>query len=162
MESSKLNPAVALDFILGGNSRFTIRRIATGGRFTYRVSKPYDKKPEESSIWFVSLLSGSDNENDYSYFGYIRKVSDKFQFFFGGAKSRIGNQAPGVVVFDKVFNTMLTHGLLSTQLEIWHEGKCCRCGRTLTVPESIESGIGPECSKISSNYKTHKHEKVLS
>jgi hypothetical protein len=29
-----------------------------------------------------------------------------------------------------------------------HEGKCGRCGRLLTVPSSIESGIGPECSKI--------------
>jgi hypothetical protein len=28
---------------------------------------------------------------------------------------------------------------------IWHEGRCGRCGRRLTVPESIESGYGPEC-----------------
>ena len=28
-------------------------------------------------------------------------------------------------------------------LEVWHEGKCCRCGRTLTVPESVKLGIGP-------------------
>jgi predicted metal-dependent hydrolase len=31
---------------------------------------------------------------------------------------------------------------------VHHEGKCGRCGRLLTVPSSIESGIGPECSKI--------------
>ena len=30
--------------------------------------------------------------------------------------------------------------------EFWHEGKCGRCGRKLTVPESIEAGIGPECA----------------
>ena len=29
--------------------------------------------------------------------------------------------------------------------EFWHEGRCGRCGRTLTVPESIASGVGPEC-----------------
>jgi hypothetical protein len=28
---------------------------------------------------------------------------------------------------------------------VHHEGRCGRCGRTLTVPESIESGFGPEC-----------------
>lgn len=33
-------------------------------------------------------------------------------------------------------------------VEIWHEGKCGRCGRQLTVPESIESGFGPECVKM--------------
>jgi hypothetical protein len=31
-------------------------------------------------------------------------------------------------------------------VEFWHEGKCCRCGRKLTVPASIASGIGPECA----------------
>ncbi len=29
-----------------------------------------------------------------------------------------------------------------------HEGRCGRCGRTLTVPESVTEGIGPECRKI--------------
>jgi hypothetical protein len=30
-------------------------------------------------------------------------------------------------------------------LEVWHEGRCGRCNRKLTVPASIESGFGPEC-----------------
>ena len=30
--------------------------------------------------------------------------------------------------------------------EIRHEGKCGRCGRALTVPESVDTGFGPECS----------------
>jgi hypothetical protein len=30
-------------------------------------------------------------------------------------------------------------------VEFWHEGKCGRCNRKLTVPSSIESGFGPEC-----------------
>ncbi|MGQ4872128.1 MAG: DUF6011 domain-containing protein, partial [Candidatus Thorarchaeota archaeon] len=32
---------------------------------------------------------------------------------------------------------------LPEKVRIWHEGKCGRCGRRLTVPESIESGYGP-------------------
>jgi hypothetical protein len=31
-------------------------------------------------------------------------------------------------------------------LKVHHEGRCCRCGRKLTVPESIETGLGPECA----------------
>jgi hypothetical protein len=31
---------------------------------------------------------------------------------------------------------------------VWHEGSCARCGKKLTVPESIESGFGPECVKL--------------
>jgi hypothetical protein len=38
-------------------------------------------------------------------------------------------------------------GSLPEGYKIQHEGKCCRCGRTLTTPESIERGIGPECVK---------------
>lgn len=33
------------------------------------------------------------------------------------------------------------------ECEVWHEGRCGRCGRKLTVPESIETGIGPDCAK---------------
>ena len=31
---------------------------------------------------------------------------------------------------------------LPTFIEIWHEGKCGKCGRTLTVPDSIINGLG--------------------
>ena len=31
--------------------------------------------------------------------------------------------------------------------EARHEGRCARCGRALTVPESIDSGFGPECAR---------------
>jgi hypothetical protein len=30
--------------------------------------------------------------------------------------------------------------------EVYHEGRCGRCNRKLTVPESIETGLGPECA----------------
>jgi hypothetical protein len=39
----------------------------------------------------------------------------------------------------------LRNGNLPEQVEVHHEGRCGRCGRALTVPESIESGFGPEC-----------------
>jgi hypothetical protein len=37
-------------------------------------------------------------------------------------------------------------GRIPETVEIWHEGRCCRCGRRLTVPESIYAGIGPDCA----------------
>ena len=38
-------------------------------------------------------------------------------------------------------------GLLPAEIEVWHEGACCYCGRKLTVPASIELGIGPDCAE---------------
>jgi hypothetical protein len=35
---------------------------------------------------------------------------------------------------------------LPAGVEVWHEGHCMRCGRALTVPESISTGLGPVCA----------------
>jgi hypothetical protein len=58
-------------------------------------------------------------------------------------------------VFDYVLNKLKTNK--TTEFEVWHEGKCGKCGRALT-PSSILTGIGPECSKV---IKTRKRDKLL-
>lgn len=139
----------ALSFMLAGHSFFTIKKIETGGRFTYRVTVPEDQK-EHPTLFFVSVLTGSDNTNDYSYIGCIRAQNNGSHTFYYGNKSKIGKEAPSVRVFDAIFSFVSTAHRIPKGIEIWHEGKCGRCGRTLTVPESIENGIGPECAKIMS------------
>jgi len=93
-------------------------------------------------VFFVSLLSGSSNEEDFSYLGIIPK-DDPLSFRLT-AKSRAGEQAQSVVAF-RWFWKQITAGRLPGSMSVWHEGRCGRCGRTLTVPESIASGFGPEC-----------------
>jgi hypothetical protein len=122
-------------FILAGNARFTIRSRKTGTRFTFRVRRPADDKP-----WFVSLLTGADNESAYTFFGTI--FAD--QTFRHGRRTPISASAPSAVAF-AWFWDRLRNGNLPEQVEVHHEGRCGRCGRALTVPESIESGFGPEC-----------------
>jgi Family of unknown function (DUF6011) len=63
----------------------------------------------------------------------------------GGQKSRVGREAPSAKAFDWAWRA-LTKGTMPANLEVWHEGRCGRCGRKLTVPESIARGIGPECA----------------
>ena len=55
-----------LHFILAGNAVFTIENTATGNRFTFKVRRPDDDKPH-----FVSVLTGPNNENSYSFLGTI-------------------------------------------------------------------------------------------
>lgn len=43
-------------------------------------------------------------------------------------------------------------GLLPPEIEVWHEGACCYCGRKLTVPASIELGVGPDCAEARGLY----------
>lgn len=125
----------AIQFALAGNATLTIRSKKTGMRFTYKI-----RASEDGNVHFVSLLRGSDNESDFTYFGYIKKAV----FFPGGRKARVCSDAPAVQAFEWVWHK-LVNGKIPDQLEVWHEGRCGRCGRKLTVPSSIASGFGPEC-----------------
>lgn len=127
----------AREFILGGNARVTIRSRKTGARFSYRV-----RKAQDGEIYFVSVLTGSDNESDYTYIGTLTRGHS----FHHGKRAKIQDSAPSVVAF-KWFWTELHFNAeaLPEKVEIFHEGRCGRCARALTVPESIESGFGPEC-----------------
>lgn len=128
----------AVRFMFGGNAIFTLQSNATGKRYTYRV-----RKAEKVEMFFVSVLTGSDNEGDYEYFGFIRNGA----FNLGKAdKVRVTANAPSVHAFRWAFER-LAAGVMPDKLSIWHEGRCARCSRLLTVPESIASGFGPECIK---------------
>lgn len=129
------------NFVLAGNATITVRSGSTGARFTYKIRTPKETQ-NRPPIWFVSLLNGSDNENNYEYFGNIRGNGS----FDHGRRARIGNDAPAARAFNWFWNMIQANRSdVLEQADIWHEGRCGRCGRKLTVPESVESGFGPEC-----------------
>jgi hypothetical protein len=128
------------NFVLAGNATFTIVSTKTSTRYTYKVrrSKEEEGKPV---VYFVSLLNGPDNQNDYCYMGIITATGFRFT-----AKSTVRPEAPSAKAFVWFFDAVLAGARMPATLEVWHEGKCGRCGRALTVPESIARGIGPECA----------------
>lgn len=131
-------------FVFASNATFTLVSVKTQVRFTYRVRKP---KPDETAIakygqnYFVSLLRGPSNEDDYAYMGVIDKNG-----FHATKNSRMGPEAASWKAFQFFFQRMQAGGEPCQTLQFWHEGRCGRCGRKLTVPESVERGIGPECA----------------
>jgi hypothetical protein len=126
-----------LRFVLAGNCTFTARSTRTGKRYTFKVSKPKDS---QNDIRFVGLLSGPDNESDYVYVGMI---TPDLLFKLTRA-SRMTFDSEPVKAFDYIW-CFLRLNEEPKNVEIWHSGRCARCGRKLTVPESIASGFGPEC-----------------
>jgi hypothetical protein len=136
--------AHAREFLLGGNATVTIKSIKSGARHTFKVTRCDD----DPSIYFVSRMTGSDNEADFHYLGLVRGVgmANEPEVFCHTRKSPPETSEP-FRAFAWFFAHLVRRGELPAQLELWHEGRCCRCGRKLTVPESIESGVGPECSK---------------
>jgi Family of unknown function (DUF6011) len=123
----------ALPFMFAGNATVTIREGQT--RYTYRIRAAKNNP----GIHFVALLTGPDNEDDYTYLG---TVFDR-EVFRLTKKSLWQKTSSPVVIFNRTLNYLVKG--LRLDMEIWHEGRCGHCGRKLTVPESIARGIGPEC-----------------
>lgn len=136
----------ALNFIMSGSAVFTIVSKKTGSRFTYQVKRPKDKpgmkgRPDIGFRW-VKLLIGPDNTRDYQYMGRIRGLN-----YEHGLTSDIPSNAASVVGLNWVLRWLVAGNLKEDKIEIWHEGRCGKCAKRLTVPSSIANGLGPECIK---------------
>jgi len=137
---------------------FTLVSLKSGLRFTYKVrAKKQDMEElarrtaagettEEGFVtYFCLLLRGPDNGSDFSYLGVIRKPGR----FFVTSKSQVSCHAAAhkaIVWFLEALKAD-RQDVLGEQLEFWHTGRCGCCGRLLTVPASVEHGIGPECAR---------------
>ena len=130
-------PADARAFVTAGHARFTLRSTKTGARFTYEVRASGQDGDSRS---FVRVLTGSDNESSYTYLG---TVFDGVTYRHG-ERSGIAPSAPIAKAFAWAWPRLLA-GTMPAECEVWHDGRCGRCGRALTVPESISSGFGPVC-----------------
>lgn len=144
MEARKITDANEIrKFMMAGKAKVTFRSAVTGTRFTYEVVVPKGKRDDASALHFVKVLTGPSNEADFTFLGTV----------FPNGVYRHGTKSPisAGAVSEKAFNwawASISKGVLPENLEVWHEGCCGRCGRTLTVPESIESGYGPECIQM--------------
>jgi hypothetical protein len=133
MNPNKLDNTDALKFMFAGKSVVTFINTKTENRFTFKI-----KRAKDSNLFFVSVLTGPDV---YTYIGTCLEGDFKH-----GKKSQISEDAQSVKVFDYVL-TKLKINTLPDFVEVWHEGFCGKCGKRLTVPNSIEIGIGPDCIK---------------
>ncbi len=126
-------------YLKGGKAIFTLVSQKTGKRFTFLVRAP--KADGRDPIWFVSVLTGSNNESDYTYLGTINAKG----VYRHGAKSPISSDAPSAKAFAWAWNYLVKDEVPPTS-EFWHSGKCSRCSRALTDPASLEIGLGPICA----------------
>ena len=141
-----LNATQAREFVLSpktttGSATFTVVSEKTGTRFTYKIAGGGEKP------FFVKLLTGSNNTSDYSYLGTIFDDGTKLVPKRNGS---ITSNAPSFKALSFTI-AMLNNGVeFPSAFSLYHEGKCGKCGRKLTDPESIDRGIGPVCAGSSS------------
>lgn len=143
-EETPVQPHAISDFsqkdIKAGRAIFTLVSLKTQVRFTYKVSE--SDRADGSKVYYVSVLRGTDNESDYSYMGMIEGTTFRTTY-----KSRVSPEAASFKAFSWLWKSLGQGWTLDRMgCEVWHEGICLRCGRALTVPESIETGYGPICA----------------
>ena len=130
----------AKTFILGGSAVFTITSLKTGKHFTFKVKEKKEEGLNGPNLRFVNVLAGPDNHSFDESIPWVHPI---------------GWQAPDCIWQGRPDALALKHwrGFLSPhndnlpeQVKIQHEGRCCKCNRVLTHPESLDRGIGPECA----------------
>ena len=127
-------------YTLAGNATITLQSGVTEQHFTYKVKRYKDT----DNLYLITLLSGPNNDEDYQYVGCY--YSDTKYFHAASPwKDRAKMAWPKSLraisfFFDKLYN-------IPDNLHVFHEGRCGRCGRKLTTPESILRGFGPECMR---------------
>lgn len=135
-------------FALAGKAVLTIESAITNTHFTFKISRAIDKRTNEpSDLWFVGLLTGPDNETDYTYLGVLDGGTFGAPQFRMTRNSKVDINAPSVIAFGWAWNNIV-NDKMPANLVVRHEGKCGRCMHTLTTPESVDTGFGPECSAV--------------
>lgn len=125
------------DYINGGHGVVTLQ-APSGNHHTYLFKKPHSSSKFKEGTLFVYCFDG---KSDCGYVGMwdtrnFRKTTnseyEEDTDQFKGAK----------------YIMYMSMKDFDTPMKLYHEGVCCRCGRQLTTPESIERGMGPVCKNL--------------
>lgn len=127
-------------FVTAGKAIFTVSN-PQGVRYTFRVKLPKEPRGE----FFAAVLYGPQNESDYVYVGMVDGKTGTLRTTRG---SKVAADDVRTKVLAFALRVIWGRQALPAGYRIEHAGKCARCGRTLTVPESIRSGFGPECAQL--------------
>ncbi len=123
-----------LDSVEKGSVYFSFENTQSAHHRTFKISK---SDFAEGKL-VIGLLTGSDNEFAYTNFGFINPTTGQVNLW---RKYEYDSTFPK---YAKMMQGMFQN-TLPDYINAHHSGKCFRCGRQLTTPESIESGIGPIC-----------------
>jgi hypothetical protein len=126
------------------NGRFTIENTnpEKQGHKTFKIKTPKSGSLKGKRI--LSLFTGTENTDDNQYMGFAFVTDDRINLW--ARFSRDNNSA----VYIAMLTSMIAEGEQSRFYKMGYrllmETKCRVCNRPLTNPESIKSGIGPECA----------------
>lgn len=143
-------------FVLAGEATITVDNGA-GQHYTFHIykSKPAPQYPNPG--YFAKVLTGPNNapgDGDYTYLGIVKvdpdrplDVDPKVQLT---GRSRYKDGDLPVVVLRWALRVVWQQAqgkyTLPEPFSIRHMGRCGRCKHPLTTPESLDTGLGPDCA----------------
>lgn len=119
------------------------------GKTVFTISnqeKHYTFKVEQIGDYnrfIVKVLTGSDNSNSYTYLGMLFSRSPTPVKLT--VKSKFNKDSTPYKAFVYAQGVLSGNIKISEGFSILPSGTCFKCGRKLTTPESIRTGLGPVC-----------------
>lgn len=128
------------------NGFYTIKSGKTGEHRTFKIHTQDDKATFAPGKRVVSLLTGTENDNPEHYTGFAfiddggihvweKKRTEKNLEIYADMLWTLSLDGANSKWADKGYTMMMS-------------GRCIRCNRLLTTPDSIMSGIGPICASL--------------
>lgn len=137
-QSCKLSGPFIRDYIFGGRGIVTLKS-PSGVHHSYMFAKPKNEDVFPDDVVFVYAVH---ERSKLFYVGMIE--SGRFRLT---RNSRFDSHTD-IVKGARYIVKMADHPDMETPMALYHEGMCACCGRRLTNPKSLESGIGPKCRKV--------------
>lgn len=127
------------------NGTYTVASARSGKHRTFSIRTQPDDSKFAPGKRVIALLTGPDNEGDYTPFGFVD--DQKITVW----RSKRGQAEPSAYeTYARLIWSLATRGEESEARRAGYtllvEGRCIRCNRKLSDPTSIRTGIGPVCA----------------
>jgi hypothetical protein len=145
---------IARDFVLAGGrwviftldvpDSFCQDHSECKSHYTFRVVHK-EANGKWGEAWFINLLAGPDNLHDYQPLGMLNPETGSVRLT---RNTRFTDESWPVRLVRRVLAALWQDreaDIAAAGFGLMHASRCGRCGRQLTTPESIESGLGPVC-----------------
>jgi len=148
-----MDKKLAREFIFSGHAVLTCHNTETGNHKTFMIDKSDDGKVhffkirgDKDGLFQPITRKDRKKKKNWIYVGMTKPDGT----FITTKNSKVTWQSQSFKSVQWLLiaaNEWAMDKDLCPQVEVYHEGFCGRCGRTLTDPNSIQAGYGPECLK---------------
>ena len=141
------------EFLMAGNACFTLLSKKSGNHFTFRLRRAKGNIDNKNAPLFVYVLNGKNGIKSYRHIGTVfiensNEFGTKMQF----NPNRNLLEASSLRAFEYAFR-FISKLDMPKDCEVWGSGRCGRCNRILTNPDSITIGFGVECIRFTKWYQ---------